>query len=418
MIQPSDSPTCLSSPQILLDRACALGTRSSVRSSEDFDAIAILRNRLERGNPSVLARRALALMDSGVQPLAAGVRGSVEAPVTEELSTSDGDIDDEWLDALEIAVAHSSIIFPSASDRSLFDEQDIAPSSCSFVLPSKPVLAPVTSLSPCSPFILGTPELSFNREVSSSSLFTLMEESPSSSISSPVNLSIDEEEIARIMHTVISIPTRSRQPFSGSPHGDVDVATVMHLEIASTFSADRPHRRTSQPRTLIGLGVAMPVIYPPLPPALFPYHHSPGATLNSRSLRELGYPFDDKMFETEQNSLALLSRRVNVPSMPENVGAGCSGLSFENNEWFDYSPIGGCIVSPEIDSECSDALQVEQALPQAHTPLNHTLPIVFGKALVGLGLGLGDLTEASVESQPPPTEPSPTIGMQIYILHS
>ena len=48
--------------------------------------------------------------------------------------------------------------------------------------------------------------------------------------------------------------------------------------------------------------------------------------------------------------------------------------------------------------------------------MNHTSSTSFGKAVVGLGFGLGILTEASVESEPLPAEPSPaepsTIGMQ------
>lgn len=156
----------------------------------------------------------------------------------------------------------------------------------------------------------------------------------------------------------------------------------MRLEIASTFSADSPHLHASPTRTLLGLGVALPAIYPPLPPALFPLHHPPGATINSRSLRELGYPsFDDKMFEIERTSFAVLSRNVNKPGLPE------------------------------VDFECSDAFQFEQALSPAHTRLNHMSSISSGKALVGLGLGLGDLTEASIECQPPL---SPITGMQTY----
>jgi len=285
-------------------------------------------------------------------------------------------------------------------------------------LPSKPVLEPVTLDSPCSPFILGTPDLSSKWEGSCSSLSTIMAESPPSPISSPANMSVDEEEMARIMRTLLSFPTRTRQPFTGSPEGDVDVATVMRLEIASTVSADHLHPRASQTRTLIGLGVAMPAIHPPLPPTLFPFHHPPGATLNSRSLRDLGYQsFDDKMFEIEQTSLAILSRSINEPSLHENVETEISGLSFEINESPLYSPLEGCVeptpLLREVDFECSDAFQVEQAaLSLAHTPLNHTSPITFGKSLVGLRLG--GLTEAAVESQLPPAEPSPTTGTQFF----
>ncbi|KAF8813415.1 hypothetical protein BYT27DRAFT_7250951 [Phlegmacium glaucopus] len=390
-----------------LDRACALGSRSSVRSysqngtpflslipiavaknedrryhpdSEDnFDAVTILRNRLERGNPTVATRHALEFMDPGSRPSAIcpneSVVGAAEAPVTVVITGPDSPVED-W--------------------------------SGDFELPSKPVLDPVISDSPCSPFILGTPHLSF--EWQGSSLSTLMAESPSSPISSPANTSIDEEEMARIMRTFLSFPTPPRQSFTGSPKDDVDAATV----IASTFPADHPH--ASQTRTLIGLGVEMPAIYPPLPETLFPFHHPPGATLGSRSLQDLGYrPFDDKMFEIEQTALAILSRNVIKPSPHENVERNFSGIGFEINESLLYSPLEGCTeptpLLPEVDFECSDTFQLEQAvLSLAHTPLNHTSPIIFGKSLVGLGLGLGGLTEASVESQPPPAEPSPTTG--------
>lgn len=230
-----------------------------------------------------------------------------------------------------------------------------------------------------------------------------MAESPVSHISSPANLSFDEEELSRIMRNLISLPTRRRQHFLGSPESDMDVATAMHVEIASTIRTNRLHPHAGQTGTLVGLGVAMPVIYPPLPPSLFPFHQSSGATLNPRSLQELGYPlFDDKMFEIEQTSSALLSRNVNHPSPYENVE---SGLDFEINESHFYSPLQDCTAPtpllPEVDFECKDVSQVEQSLPSTHTPISQ---IVFGKVLVRLGLQeVDDSIEASVESQPPPT---------------
>jgi hypothetical protein len=379
-----------------LDRACALGSRSSARSysqngtpfvslipiavirnedrryhpaldSEDtFDAITLLRNRLERGNPTVATRRALEIMDSVGRPhLNESVGAAVEAPVKVVISGPDSPVED-WSDDFELGSSgdvNVSILFPSASDRSLLDEveQDSVSSPMlpkfSVELPSTPVLYPVNLASPCSPFILGTPDLSINWEGSSSSISTLMAESPlQSPIPSPANISFNEEEMARIMHSVFSLPTRTRHPLSGSPEGDMDVTTVMRVAIASTFPAGRTG-------TLVGLGVAMPVVYPPLPPTLFPLHHPPGTVLNSRSLRDLGYPsFDDRMFEVEQT------------------------------------------VEQTVDP----------TLSQAHTNINHK-PIAFGKALVGLGLGLGVLTEASVD--PPLAEPSPTTGKQKKNLH-
>ena len=275
--------------------------------------------------------------------------------------------------------------------------------------PPKPVLRPITSISPCSPLILGTPDLSANLEDANSSLSTAMAEStPSPPISSPENVSIDDAEMARIMSTLLSISTRTRQPFTGSPDPDIDVATVMRLEIASTIQSDNPHPHPSQMRSLIGLGVALPAIHPPLPPTLFPYHHPPGTTLNSRSLQDLGYQtFDDKMFEFEQITLAALSRNTNQPSLSEKYP---SEPDFEIYESLRYSPLGGCTaptpLQPDVDFECG-----EQVLSPALTALKHTSPIVFGRALVGLGL---ELTEASVESHPASAQLSPTTGMQIY----
>ena len=377
---------------------------------DNFDPITILRHRLERENPTVVTRRALEIMDSGGRPgRNESVEGAVETPVKVVISGPDSPVED-WSNDFELGSSSDvnvSILFPSASDRSLFDEVELDSISSptlpkfSVKFPSTPVLDPVTLVSPCSPFTLGTPALSTNWEDSCSSISTLMAESPPPSpISSPANMSFDEEEMARIMHTVLSLPSRTRHPFSGSPEGDLDVTTLMRVEIASTLPAGRTG-------TLIGLGVAMPVIYPPLPPTLFPLHHPPGTTPNSRrvfSLRGLGYQsFDDRMFEIEQTSSALLSRNVHEPSE-------LSGLGFEINESLLYSPLEGCTAPtpllPEVDFDCSDAFQVEPTLSQAHTTINHTSPIVFGKALVGLGLGLGVLTEASVESQPLPAEPS------------
>lgn len=451
-----------------LDRACALGPRSSalsysqngtpfmslipiavtrnedrryppVSDSEDtFDPVAILKNRLERGNMTVATRRALEIMDSSDRPgLNEFVGGAVEAPVKLVISGPDAPVED-WSDDFELGSPNDvnvSILFPSASDRSLLDEVErdspilpkfsikfpstpvldpVTPDSpCSpFILlpkfssklPSTPVLNPVTLPSPCSPFTLGTPALSTNWENSRSSISTLMAESPPPSpILSPANITFDEEDMARIMHTVL---TRTSHPFSGSPES-VDAATVMRVEIASTLAA----RRTG---TLVGLGVAMPVIYPPLPPTLFPLRElrAVPTALNSRrvfSLRSLGYQsFDDGMFEIEQTSSALLSRNVHDPREP-------CGLDFEINESLLYSPLQGCTAPTPLlpaDFDCSDSFQVEQTLLEVHTTINHTSPIAFGKALVGLGLGLGILTEASVESQPLPSEPSPTTGMQ------
>ena len=460
-----------------LDRACAFGGRYSVRScsqkgtpfvslipiavtrndnrryppasdSEDtFDPITVLRNRLERGNLTVATRRALDIMDSLGRPgQNKSVGGAVGTPVKVVISGPDSPVED-WSDDFELGSSSDvnvSILFPSASDRSLFDkvEQDSVsspilpkfsvkfrstpvldsvtpvtpPTPCSpFTMlpkfsvkfPSAPVLKPVTPDSPCSPFSLGTPTLSTSWENTHSSISTLMAESPPlSPISSPVNISFDEEEMERIMQTVISLPTRTRHPFSGSPEG-VDVTTVMRVEIASRLAAGRTG-------TLVGLGVAMPVIYPPLPPTLFPLHHPPGTALDSHrvfSLRNLGYhSFDDGMFGIEQTSSALLSRNAYEPSEPY-------GLGFEINESFLYSPLQGCTAPTPllpVDFDCSDAFQVEQTLSQAHTTINHTSPIAFGKAMVGLGLGLDILTEASVESQPQLAEPSPTTGMQKY----
>ena len=448
-----------------LDRACALGSRSSTRSysqngttfvslipiavtknedrrylpasdSEDtFDSIAVLRNRLERGNPTVATRCALEIMDSGLP----GIGGVVEAPVKVVVSGPHSPVED-WSNDFELGSSSDmdvSILFPSASDRGLLDEveQDSVSSpilpNFSVKFPSTPVLDPVTLASPCSPFTLGTPALSTNWENSRSSISTLMAESPPPSpISSPANVSFDDEQMARIMHTVLSLPSRTRHLFSGSPDV-VDVTTAMHVEIASESTL--PAGRTG---TLIGLGVAMPVIYPPLPPTLFPLHHPPGTALNSRrvfSLRDLGYqPFDDRMLGIEQassSSSVLLSRNVHESSEP-------SGLGFEiNNDSLllhSHSTLEGCTAPTshlsEVDFDCSssddDASRVEQTLSRAaHTTTTttnpkHTSQIAFRKALVGLGLGLDTLTEASVESQSPPPEPSPTIshGMQIYFI--
>ena len=398
------------------------------------DPITILRSRLERGNPTVAIRRALEIMASGSRPgLNESVGGAVEAPVKLVISGPDSPVED-WSNDFELGSSSDmnvSILFPSASDRSLLDEveQDsvsspilpkfparfpstpvldpatpLSPCSPFNMLPAFPikfptthVLDPVTPLSPCSPFTLGTPALSTSWEDSRSSISTLMAVSPPPSpISSPANVSFDEEQMARIMHTVLS--SRTRHPFSGSPEGDLDVTTVMRVEIASTI----PVGRTG---TLVGLGVAMPVIYPPLPPTLFPLRELRAlpTALNPRrvfSLRNLGYhPFDDGMFE--QTSSALLSRNVHEPSEPY-------GLSFEINESLLYSPLQGCTSPTPVDYDCSDAFQVEQTLSQAHTTINHTPPIASGKALVGLGI----LTEASVEFQALPSEFSPTTGIQ------
>ena len=368
-------------------------------SEDTFDPITIVRNRLERGNPTVATRRALEIMDSGGRPGRNGsVGGAVEAPVKVVVSGPDSPVED-WSNDFELGSSSDvnvSILFPSASDRSLLAEaeQDSVSSpmlaNFSVKFPSTPILDPVSMASPCSSFTLGTPALSTNWENSRSSISTLMAESPPPSpIPSPASMSFDEEQMARIMHTVFSLPTRSRHPFLGSPEGDVDVTTVMRVEIASTLPAGRTG-------ALVGLGVAMPVIYPPLPPTLFPLHHPPGTALNARSLRDLGYQtFDDRMFGIEQTS-ALLSRNVHEPRE----------LGFEMNGSLLYSPLEGCTaptpIIPEVDLDCNDAFQVERkTLSKAHS----TPPIAFGKALVGLGLGLGILTEAS------PAEPS-TTGMQ------
>lgn len=393
------------------DRRC----HPALDSEDTFDAITLVRNRLERGNPTAATRRALEIMDSGGRPRPnESVGGTVEAPVKVVISGPDSLVED-WSNDFELgssSVGNVSILFPSASDRILLDEveQDSVSSlmlpKFSVKLPSTPVLDPVTLVSPCSPFILGTPDLSINWEGSSSSISTLMAESPPQSpILSPANVSFNEEEMARIMHAVFSLPTRTRHPFLGSPEGDVDVTTVMRVAIASTFPAGRTG-------TLVGLGVAMPVVHPPLPPTLFPLHHPPGTTLNSRSLRDLGYQsFDDRMFEIEQSSLALLTRNVHEPSLLDDE------LSFGLNESLLYSPLEGCTAPTpllsEVDFDC-DAFQVEQTLSQAYTTINHTSSISFGKALVGLGLGLDILTEASVESQSPPAEPSPANSTQKY----
>lgn len=415
-------------------------------SEDTFDPITILRNRLERGNQTAATRRALEIMDPvGCPGQKKSVGGAVDASLKVVISGPDSPVED-WSNDFELGSSSDvnvSVLFPSASDRSLLDEveqdsvsspilpkfsvklpstpvfEPVTPlSPCSpftmmpsVKLPSTPVLYPVTPLSPCSPFKLGTPALSTNWENSRSSISTLMAESPlSSPISSPANISFDEEEMARIMHTVLSLPSRARHPLSGSPES-LDVTTVMRVEIASTLAAGRTG-------TLVGLGVAMPVIHPPLPPTLFPLHRPSGtAALNSRrvfSLRNLGYqPFDDGMFGgIEQTSSALLSRNVNEPSH-------LRGLGFEINESLFYSPLQGCTAPTPllpVDFDCSDAFQVEQTLSQAHTTMNHTSSTSFGKAVVGLGFGLGILTEASVESEPLPAEPSPaepsTIGMQ------
>ena len=429
-----------------LDRACALEPRSSVRSYSQngtpfVSLIPVLRNRLEQGNSTVATRRALEIMDSYGRPgPKESVGGAVDAPV---ISGPASPVED-WSNDFDLGSSSDlnvSVLFPSASDRSLLDEveQDSVLSPIlpkfSIKLPSTPVLAPVTAItplspftmlpksfvkfpstpvlnpvspvSPCSPFTLGTPALSTNWDNSRSSISTLVVDSlPPSPISSPAIISFNEEEMARIMHTVISLPTRTRHPFSGSPEG-VDPTTVMRVEIASTLAAGRTG-------TLVGLGVAMPVIHPPLPPTLFPLHHPPGTALNSRrvfSLRNLsGQPFDDRMFEIEQNSSSLPSRNdVHELSEP-------SGFGFKINESLPYSPLEGCttpIPLLPLDFDCSDAFQVEQTLSKAHTTINRTSPIAFGKSLVGLGLGLGILTEASVESQPLPADPS-TTGMQKY----
>ena len=67
-------------------------------------------------------------------------------------------------------------------------------------------------------------------------------------------------------------------------------------------------------------------------------------------------------------------------------------------------------------TQCSDALQVEQSLSLAHTPITYVSPIVFPKILVGLGLqGIDGLTP--VEYQPSAVlSPmlSPTTGLQTY----
>ena len=118
------------------------------------------------------------------------------------------------------------------------------------------------------------------------------------------------------------------------------------------------------------------------------------------------------MFEVEQTSLAPLPGNVNQPSLPENK------FDIEMDEVPLFSPLEGCPAPtpllPDADFECIDAFQVEPMLSLAHTSTNHTSQIVSGKVLVGLGLGLDNLTEASVESQALPPEPSPTTGMHIY----
>ena len=399
-------------------------------SEDTFDSIAVLKNRLERGNPTVATRCALEIMDSGLP----GIAGVVEAPVKVVVSGPHSPVED-WSNDFELGSSSDmdvSILFPSASDRGLLDEveQDSVSSpllpNFSVKLPSTPVLDPVALASPCSPFTLGTPALSTNWENSRSSISTLMAESPPPSpILSPANVSFDDEQMARIMHTVLSLPSRTRHLFSGSPD-IVDVTTAMHVEIASESAL--PAGRTG---TLIGLGVAMPVIYPPLPPTLFPLHHPPGTALNSRrvfSLRDLGYqPFDDRMLGIEQassSSSVLLSRNVHEPTSEP------SGLGFEMNDSLllhSHSPLESCIAPTthlsEVDFDCSsgdDASRVEQTLSRAAhttTTTKHTSQIAFRKALVGLGLGLDTLTEASVESQSPPPELSPTtISMQNLIL--
>ena len=107
-----------------LDRACSLGLRSSARSysqngtpflslipiplakneerryhpasEDDFDAVAILRNRLERGNPSIAAKRALEIIDGGGRPPAACVREAeaAEAPVKLVVTAPDSPVED------------------------------------------------------------------------------------------------------------------------------------------------------------------------------------------------------------------------------------------------------------------------------------------------------------------------------------
>jgi hypothetical protein len=128
----------------------------------------------------------------------------------------------------------------------------------------------------------------------------------------------------------------------------------MRLEVASTIPADPSQPQT---KTVIGLGVAMPAVYPPLPPTLFPYHHAPGTTLNSRSLQELGYQtFDDKMFEIEQKMLSKSSS-----------DKGGLGADFKASLSAPTPPFS------ELDFECyDDAFAVEQELSLAHTSLHHT----------------------------------------------
>jgi len=119
-----------------LDRACALGFRSSARSysqkgtpflslipiavarnedrrchpdSEDtFDAVTVLRNRLERGNPTVATRRALDFMDLGGRPPATcpneSVGGAAAAPVTVVVTGPDSPVED-WSDDFELGSA-------------------------------------------------------------------------------------------------------------------------------------------------------------------------------------------------------------------------------------------------------------------------------------------------------------------------
>jgi hypothetical protein len=118
-----------------LDQASSLGLRSSARSytqsgtsflslipiavgtgeerryhpdSEDtFDAVSILRNRLERGNPTVATRRALEIMDPDGHPPAACRKESVgiagEAP-TVVVTGPDSPVED-WSDDFELGGA-------------------------------------------------------------------------------------------------------------------------------------------------------------------------------------------------------------------------------------------------------------------------------------------------------------------------
>jgi hypothetical protein len=95
-------------------------------------------------------------MDFGGRP-GHSVGGAVDAPVKVVISGPDSPVED-WSNDFELGSSSDvnvSILFPSASDRSLFDEvEQDSPILPKFPvkLPSTPVFDSVTPVAPCSPY--------------------------------------------------------------------------------------------------------------------------------------------------------------------------------------------------------------------------------------------------------------------------